>query len=133
MCLEKWDSHKGYYECSRYKGTDEKDKNHARQALKRYLFYYERVSHTHSHTHTHTHTHTHWECFNVAFLPSLPQWANHNQSLKLEESTQQKILSRIDDKVAASSGTWIDWQYLIDAVDQLRKVCSLVLMAGTDH
>jgi ariadne-2 len=102
VCLEKWDSHKGYYECSRYKGTDEKDKNHARQALKRYLFYYER-------------------------------WANHNQSLKLEESTQQKILSRIDDKVAASSGTWIDWQYLIDAVDQLRKVCSLVLMAGTDH
>jgi ariadne-2 len=90
VCLEKWDSHRGYYECSTYKKMDERGKNEARQALEKYLFYYQR-------------------------------WANHDQSLELEETTRLKILSRIDDRVAASSGTWIDWQYLLDAADLLRK------------
>jgi hypothetical protein len=43
VCLEKWDSHRGYYECSTYKKMDERGKNEARQALEKYLFYYQRV------------------------------------------------------------------------------------------
>ena len=56
-----------------------------------------------------------------SFLPP-PQWANHGQSLCLEESTKKKIYDRIKEKVSAGSGTWIDWQYLHDAVALLRKV-----------
>ena len=55
----------------------------------------------------------------------MTQWANHDQSLRLEEATKRKILDRIEEKVANSSGTWIDWQYLMDAVELLRKVCGL--------
>ena len=51
------------------------------------------------------------------------QWANHDQSLKLEEATKEALLARIEEKVAAAEGTWIDWQYLLDAVALLRKVC----------
>ena len=50
------------------------------------------------------------------------QWANHDQSLRLEEETKRKILNRIEEKVSSGSGTWIDWQYLMDAVQLLRKV-----------
>ena len=50
------------------------------------------------------------------------QWANHDQSLRLEEDTKRKILNRIEEKVSSGSGTWIDWQYLMDAVELLRKV-----------
>ena len=83
-------------------------------------------AHTHMHMHTHTHTHTlHLHSPTPPSLsPTLLQWANHDQSLKLEESTRRKILARIEDKVAARSGTWIDWQYLLDAADLLRKVSS---------
>jgi ariadne-2 len=50
------------------------------------------------------------------------QWENHSKSLKLEEQTLQKITKRIHKKVmAASSGTWIDWQYLLDAATLLAK------------
>ena len=52
----------------------------------------------------------------------MTQWANHNQSLRLEEETKKKILDRVEEKVASCSGTWIDWQYLFDAVELLRKV-----------
>lgn len=52
------------------------------------------------------------------------QWANHDQSLRLEEETKRKILNRIEEKVSSGSGTWIDWQYLMDAVQLLRKVYS---------
>ena len=56
----------------------------------------------------------------------MTQWANHDQSLRLEEETKKKILDRIDEKVASASGTWIDWQYLTDSVGLLRKVCGLL-------
>jgi ariadne-2 len=51
------------------------------------------------------------------------QWANHDRSLSLEEATQKKIVDRMEEKVASGDGTWIDWQYLLDAVSLLRKVC----------
>ena len=60
------------------------------------------------------------------------QWANHDQSLRLEEATKKKILDRIEDKVSSGSGTWIDWQYLMDAVELLRKV-SLSLSLTHTH
>ena len=69
--------------------------------------------------------------FSIALTPSsspLPfslssyQWANHGQSLCLEESTKKKIYDRIKEKVSDGCGTWIDWQYLHDAVALLRKV-----------
>ena len=50
------------------------------------------------------------------------QWANHNQSLQLEEETKKKLVDRVEEKVSSGSGTWIDWQYLTDAVQLLRKV-----------
>jgi len=34
-----------------------------------------------------------------------------------------KITSRIQEKVMNSTGTWIDWQYLLDAANLLKKVC----------
>ncbi len=52
----------------------------------------------------------------------LLQWANHDCSLKLEEDTKKKMMSRIEKKVANGEGTWIDWQYLLDAVALLKKV-----------
>lgn len=70
------------------------------------------------HPHLHIHTHT--------------QWANHDQSLRLEETTKRRIQDRIEEKVTAGCGTWIDWQYLIDAVSLLRKVrgglfCTIII------
>ncbi len=37
-----WKDHNGYYNCSKYKEVKE-DVNKARQALEKYLFYYQRV------------------------------------------------------------------------------------------
>ena len=34
----------------------------------------------------------------------------------------KKIKTRIEEKVMNNSGTWIDWQYLLDAAKLLRKV-----------
>ena len=31
-------------------------------------------------------------------------------------------MSRMEQKVSKGEGTWIDWQYLLDAVGLLRKV-----------
>lgn len=95
MCLGDWKSHGSeYYECSRYKENpnigNESAHAQAREALKKYLFYFER-------------------------------WENHAKSLKLEEVTVSKIKERIEDKVMKSSGTWIDWQYLMRATDLLKK------------
>ena len=49
MCLRNWSEHnREYYECSRYKENpqiaNENSGVKAREALKKYLFYYERVS-----------------------------------------------------------------------------------------
>lgn len=95
MCLGDWKSHGSeYYECSRYKENpnivNESVHAQAREALKKYLHYYER-------------------------------WENHSKSLKLEAETLEKIKSRINAKVMNSSGTWIDWQYLVDAASLLAK------------
>ncbi|BET02256.1 IBR [Nesidiocoris tenuis] len=95
MCLGDWKSHGSeYYECSRYKENpnivNESVLAQAREALKKYLHYYER-------------------------------WENHSKSLKLEAETLEKIKSRINAKVMNSSGTWIDWQYLVDAAGLLAK------------
>ncbi|XP_068243520.1 potential E3 ubiquitin-protein ligase ariadne-2 [Palaemon carinicauda] len=95
MCLGCWKTHGSeYYECSRYKENPniahESAHAQAREALKKYLHYYER-------------------------------WENHSKSLKLEEDTLNKIRERIQDKVMATTGTWIDWQYLLDAATLLAR------------
>ncbi|XP_045585524.1 potential E3 ubiquitin-protein ligase ariadne-2 [Procambarus clarkii] len=95
MCLGCWKTHGSeYYECSRYKENPniahESAHAQAREALKKYLHYYER-------------------------------WENHSKSLKLEEETLAKIRERIQNKVMAGTGTWIDWQYLLDAAALLAR------------
>ncbi|XP_050710210.1 potential E3 ubiquitin-protein ligase ariadne-2-like [Eriocheir sinensis] len=95
MCLGCWKTHGSeYYECSRYKENPniahESAHAQAREALKKYLHYYER-------------------------------WENHSKSLKLEEETLAKIRERIQEKVMAGTGTWIDWQYLLDAAALLAR------------
>lgn len=95
MCLGCWKTHGSeYYECSRYKENPniahESAHAQAREALKKYLHYYER-------------------------------WENHSKSLKLEEETLQKIRERTQEKVMAGTGTWIDWQYLLDAATLLAR------------
>lgn len=95
MCLQDWKTHGSeYYECSRYKENpniaNESVHAQAREALKKYLFYFER-------------------------------WENHEKSLYMEEQTLKKIKARINEKVMDQSGTWIDWQYLLNAAMLLRK------------
>jgi len=95
MCLGDWKTHGSeYYECSRYKENPniahESVHAQAREALKKYLHYYER-------------------------------WENHSKSMKLEAQTLAKIKSRINEKVMSCHGTWIDWQYLLDAAALLAK------------
>lgn len=43
------------------------------------------------------------------------------RSLKLEDKTMLKIKDRINEKVMSSNGTWIDWQYLLDAGHLLAR------------
>lgn len=50
------------------------------------------------------------------------QWYNHGSSLKLEAETRKKIDQKIHEKVNNNIGTWIDWQYLLDAAALLAKV-----------
>ena len=115
-----WRSHTGYFECNKYKGDKSDVTNRAKQALEKYLFYYERVSHTPSHF---SHTLTLLTLLTHPHTPHTPsQWANHVESLRLEEQTKKKIVDRIEEKVSTGNGTWIDWQYLLDAVALLRKV-----------
>jgi len=95
MCLGDWKTHGSeYYECSRYKENPniahESAHAQAREALKKYLHYYER-------------------------------WENHSKSMKLEAQTLAKIKTRINEKVMGCCGTWIDWQYLLDAAALLAK------------
>ncbi|XP_053214669.1 potential E3 ubiquitin-protein ligase ariadne-2-like [Panonychus citri] len=95
MCLGDWKAHGSeYYECSRYKenlsAIKESANVQAREALKKYLFYYER-------------------------------WDNHARSLRLEEQALTDIKDRIQREVMSNKGTWIDWQYLLDAASLLAK------------
>ena len=41
--------------------------------------------------------------------------------MKLEAQTLAKIKTRINEKVMGCCGTWIDWQYLLDAAALLAK------------
>lgn len=95
MCLGDWASHgSSYYECSKYKENpnigQETAKTNARNALEKYLHYFQR-------------------------------WENHAKSLALEDQTRQKIQERINEKVMQNVGTWIDWQYLLDAANLLKR------------
>lgn len=59
MCLGDWKTHGSeYYECSRYKENpdivNQSQQAQAREALKKYLFYFERVSRGHTPTSTYT-------------------------------------------------------------------------------
>ena len=58
------------------------------------------------------------------------QYENHAKSLELEESTLQKIKLRSHEKAMNKNGTWIDWQYLTDAADLLKKVHVILLLYG---
>lgn len=102
MCLGDWKSHGSeYYECSRYKENPniayESVHAQAREALKKYLHYYERVR---------------WPLQNIfevilfigyevvySIMIDLFQWENHSKSLRLEEQTLQRIKDRIEAKV----------------------------------
>lgn len=129
-----WKSHTGYYNCSMYEEKDENQEvNKARKALEKYLFYYQRVRERGEggqgeHFETllkQTFDTDFFHCINSLLLSlslSSYQWANHGQSLCLEESTKKKIYDKIKEKVSEGYGTWIDWQYLHDAVALLRKV-----------
>ena len=59
------------------------------------------------------------------------QWENHAKSLKLEEQTFNKIKDRIQEKIMNESGTWIDWQYLLDAATLLQKVSLITHWASS--
>lgn len=52
----------------------------------------------------------------------MAQWENHGRSLSLEQQALEKIRAHIDERVQMNSGSWIDWQYLIDAANLLQKV-----------
>lgn len=125
MCLGDWKAHGSeYYECSRYKENPniahESVHAQAREALKKYLHYYERVSTIV------------FICFpfcslfhsvhkSVHIVSSHCQWENHSKSLKLEEQTTEHIKMRINHKVMNASGTWIDWQHLFEAASLLAR------------
>ncbi|XKL68467.1 hypothetical protein PGB90_003958 [Kerria lacca] len=93
MCLGDWKGHGSeYYECSRYKENSETANESAKaRAALRKYLHY------------------------------YERWQNHAKSLKLEEKTLEKIKDRINQKVMNGSGTWIDWQYLLDAAALLAK------------
>lgn len=93
MCLGDWKGHGSeYYECSRYKeNPDTANESAKARAALRKYLHY------------------------------YERWQNHAKSLKLEEKTLEKIKDRINQKVMNGSGTWIDWQYLLDAAALLAK------------
>ncbi|KAI2804788.1 hypothetical protein RDWZM_008083 [Blomia tropicalis] len=93
MCLGNWKTHGSqFYDCSKYRENPNiaNENEKAREALKKYLFYYER-------------------------------WDNHMRSLRLEDKALERIKEIINEKVMSNDGTWIDWQYLLDASALLAK------------
>ena len=99
VCMRSWEEHIRSYICNKFE--DGKEKENAKEALKKYLFHFERYD-------------------------------NHSKSLKLEETTVSKIKAHIQEKVGRSEGTWIDWQHLLTATEQLRK-CRYTLMHTYPH
>ena len=94
VCLGDWSAHgTSYYECSKYKETGkEEDANK-------------------------TSARTALEKYIFYFQ----RWDNHARSLKLEQEAYAKIQTHIQEKVMQSQGTWIDWQYLLDAAELLHR------------
>lgn len=107
-----WKTHENnYYECSKYRGQPQSQletiQSRAREALKKYLHYFERVRNDLLSSER--------DAFSF-------QWDNHQRSLKLEEQTRAKLLEKINHNINAQNGTYIDWQYLEKAADSLAKV-----------
>lgn len=48
--------------------------------------------------------------------------------MQLEAQTYQRIQEKIQERVMNNLGTWIDWQYLLNAAKLLAKV-QIVLLA----
>lgn len=99
VCLNDWVTHgTEYYECSRFKGNakpKDSDDEHvkAREALKKYLFYYER-----------------WENHSRSLRLE-------EQTLeKIKARVQERVMQG-----SSTGSTWIDWQYLLDAAALLAK------------
>lgn len=117
MCMGPWKKHATeYYECSKYQANPQEysqtKSNLAREALKRYLHYYGRVSGWGS---------LHHVCVCVSLRFHL-QWHNHDKSLKLEEDLLQQLNDKIEAKVREGQSSWIDWQYIVEAAKHLTKV-----------
>ena len=118
MCMGPWKKHATeYYECSKYQANPQEytqtKANLAREALKKYLHYYGRVSGWGLLHHVHV-------CEPPGRLPW--QWHNHDKSLKLEEELLQQLNEKIAAKVSEGQSSWIDWQYIVDAAKHLTKV-----------
>uniref|UniRef100_A0A183BJK9 RBR-type E3 ubiquitin transferase n=1 Tax=Globodera pallida TaxID=36090 RepID=A0A183BJK9_GLOPA len=95
MCFRDWKTHGSeYYECSRYKENPQiaQEANHIK--ARRAL---------------------------ERYLHYYERFENHHKSLKMEEELRARIKAKIEDKVRAHEGTWIDWQYLHDAARLLTK------------
>ncbi|CAI4224535.1 unnamed protein product [Auanema sp. JU1783] len=95
MCFGDWKTHGSeYYECSRYKDNPSvaAEANHVK--ARRAL---------------------------EKYLHYFERFENHSKSLKLEEQLRDKIKRKIESKVNEHDGTWIDWQYLLNAVSLLTK------------
>lgn len=93
MCLGSWKAHAvEYYECSKYK-TDPSLGSNISEAR---------------------------ESLNK-YLHYYSRWKNHEKSLEFEEDTLRLIHEHIDKQIAENVGTWIDWQYLLDAGNLLLK------------
>uniref|UniRef100_A0A1I7ZLB5 RBR-type E3 ubiquitin transferase n=1 Tax=Steinernema glaseri TaxID=37863 RepID=A0A1I7ZLB5_9BILA len=93
MCALEWKTHgTEYYNCSKYKEQDsEKIRQEGARAALEKYLHY----------------------FN--------RFDNHHKSLQFEEEMLKSIHATIEDKVNHHQGTWIDWQYLLNAAEQLTK------------
>lgn len=94
LCLTNWSTHTSHYECSRYKENPELINNLVQTKARENL---------------------------KRYMHYYERWDNHAKSLALEDETRRKIADRIDQKVKDSSGTWIDWHYLLDAAALLAR------------
>lgn len=55
------------------------------------------------------------------YLHYYERWENHAKSLRLEEQTLEKLRNKIDQKLSNGSGTWIDWQQLLEGAALLAR------------
>ncbi|KAL3114236.1 hypothetical protein niasHT_014080 [Heterodera trifolii] len=95
MCFRDWKTHGSeYYECSRYKENPQIAQEANNQKARRAL---------------------------ERYLHYFERFENHHKSLKMEEELRARIKAKIEEKVRAHEGTWIDWQYLHDAATLLTK------------